>query len=226
MSLLRPDAPRTATQRRLDRTVLVILCCLGTALGLYEAYACSKIAYGYAAGYSFGAAWLLASLLVLSGLPLCVYWRTRWIGVGLVFAGLLSCAAFYGGVGLLVRLDRVTWKHEPPMIAFGPDESASAVVYFCPGTTNEEIENFRENVLEEDAKPRHAGRDFPVFVARYFRLAPPQANGHDAVAMASSQHGTGKRQHYQNGKNHSRRMGPMGHDAEVTHIKHPNQRRT
>jgi hypothetical protein len=69
------------------------------------------------------------------------------------------------------------------MIAFGPDETASAVVYFCPGTTNEQIDSFTEYVLEEDAKPRHDGRDFPVFIASYFRVAPTQANGHDAVAL-------------------------------------------
>ena len=69
------------------------------------------------------------------------------------------------------------------MIAFGPGETASAVIYFCPSTTSEQIESFTEEVLEEDAKPRHSGRDFPVFVGSYFRLAPTQANGHDAVAL-------------------------------------------
>jgi hypothetical protein len=156
---------------------------LGTALGFYEAYACSKIAYGYAAGYSFGVAWLLAILLAAGGLPLTIYWRTRWAGAGLISAGLLSCAAFYGGIALLVSVDRVAWKHEPPMTSFGPDEFASAVVYFCPSTTDEQVESFTENILEEDARPRHAGRDFPVFVASYFRLAPTQANGHAAVAI-------------------------------------------
>jgi hypothetical protein len=183
MGLLHPNAPPTEKQRRFDRMALAVLCCSGTALGLYEAYACSKIAYGYAAGYSFGAAWFLGIALVAGSLPLAIYWRTRWVGAGLLSAGLLSCAAFYGGIALLVSVDRVAWKHEPPMTRFGPDEIASAVVYFCPSTTDEQIESFTENTLEEDAKPRHAGRDFPVFVASYFRLAKTQANGQNAVAM-------------------------------------------
>jgi hypothetical protein len=183
MALLRPDGPRTSTQRRFDRTAIITLCCLGIALGLYQAHACSKIAYGYAAGYSFGAALGLGVLIILGGLPFTIYWRTRWVGAGLLCAGLLSCAAFYGGIGLLVKLDRVAWKHEPPLTSFGPNEIASAVVYFCPNVTNGQVEGFSENVLQEDANPRHPGRDFPVFVASYLRLLPTEANGHDAVAI-------------------------------------------
>ena len=121
--------------------------------------------------------------MAVVGLVLAVYWRTRWVGFGLIAAGVLSCATFYAGIGVLLKLDRVAWKHEPPLVSFGPDQDASIVVYFCPKTTSDQIESFRETVLEEDAEPRHAGRDFPIFVGSYLRLLPSQANGHDAIAL-------------------------------------------
>jgi hypothetical protein len=97
--------------------------------------------------------------------------------------GVLSVMTFYSGIAVLLKLDRVAWKHER-LVSIGPKQNASAVIYFCPKSTDGQIENFREAVLEEDAQPRHAGRDFPVFVGTYLRLSPSQANGHKAVALS------------------------------------------
>jgi energy-coupling factor transporter transmembrane protein EcfT len=183
MPVLRPQTARSAKQRLFDRSALVVLGCLGIAFGVWEAYQCAKVAFGYVASYNFVAAIVVAIVLTIVGLLLAVYWRSRWIGVGFVLAGVLSCATFYSGVTVLLKSDHVAWRHEPPMVTFGPDQKASAVIYFCPKTTNEQIENFVDSVLEDSAEPRHAGRDFPVFVASYFRLSPSQANGHDGAAL-------------------------------------------
>jgi len=67
------------------------------------------------------------------------------------------------------------------------NQVASVVIYFCPDTTSEQIENFRDTLLEQDARPRHAGKDFPAFVASYLRIAPSQAHGHDGVALTFQQ---------------------------------------
>jgi len=80
---------------------------------------CSKVAYGYAAGYNFGAAQVLGGFLGVCGFPVMLYWRTRWLGAGFLCAGLLSYAAFSGGVSMLFKLDRAAWKHERP-VTFGP----------------------------------------------------------------------------------------------------------
>ena len=65
----------------------------------------------------------------------------------MIASGVLSCLTFYGGMGVLLRLDRVSWKHEPPPVAIGPDQKATLVVYFKHGTTDAQIENFRYSVL-------------------------------------------------------------------------------
>jgi hypothetical protein len=105
------------------------------------------------------------------------------MGVGFVLAGFLSCFTFYAGIAILKRLDRVAWQHEPPLVSFGPEQKAWAVIYFCSGTTHDQVENFRDSVLYVNAEPRHAGKDYPAFVESYLRLLPEQANGHDAVAL-------------------------------------------
>lgn len=183
MSLVRAPEIRSQRQRRFEKVAFWSLCCAGIAFGLWEAYECARIAYGYVAAYSFAAAISFAIILVIIGLLLAVFWRTRDMGVGFVLAGFLSCVTFYAGIAVLLRLDRVAWKHEPPLVSFGPDQKASAVIYFCPGTTHDQIEGFSDSVLYVNAEPRHAGRDYPAFVQTYLRLLPEQANGHEGVAL-------------------------------------------
>jgi hypothetical protein len=102
---------------------------------------------------AFAAAVFWAIALVGIGLLLLVDWRTRGIGAGLVAAGLLSCVTFYGGIAVLLRLDRAAWRHEPPPSAIGPDQTASLVIYFRHGTTEEQIKEFRSSVLTGTAEP-------------------------------------------------------------------------
>ena len=183
MSLVRAPEIRSQSQRRFERVAFWGLCGAGIAFGLWQAYECARIIYGYVAAYSFAGAIGSAIVLVTIGLLLTVFWRTRSMGVGFVLAGFLSCVTFYAGIAILKRLDRVAWQHEPPLVSFGPEQKAWAVIYFCSGTTHDQIENFSDSVLYVDAEPRHAGKDDPPFVQSYLRLAPEQANGHDAVAL-------------------------------------------
>jgi hypothetical protein len=78
-------------------------------------------------------------------------------------------------MAVLLRLDRVAWRHEPPPSAIGPDQKASLVIYFLQGTTEEQIEEFRSSVLTGTAEP-----------SEYLRLLPSQANGHWGVALTFS----------------------------------------
>jgi hypothetical protein len=105
------------------------------------------------------------------------------MGIGFVLAGFLSFVTFYAGIAVLKRLDRVAWQHEPSLVSFGPEQKAWATIYFCSGTTHDQIENFSDSVLYVNAEPRHAGKDYPAFVESHLRLWPEQANGHDAVAL-------------------------------------------
>ncbi len=100
-------------------------------MGAWEAEKCAKIAFGYVASYSFAGAVALGILLVTIGSVLAVYWRTRGIEIGLILAGVLSCACFYGGIAVLLKLGQVAWKHQP-RVSIGADQEASTVIYFCP----------------------------------------------------------------------------------------------
>jgi hypothetical protein len=183
MSLVCAPEIRSQSQRRFERVAFWGLCCAGFAFGLWQAYECARIIYGYVAAYSFAGAIGSAAILVTIGLLLTVFWRTRGAGVGFVLAGFLSCVTFYAGIAILKRLDRVAWQHESPLVSFGLEQKAWATIYFCSGTTHDQIDNFRDSVLYVNAEPRHAGKDYPAFVGGYLRLLPKQANGHDAVAL-------------------------------------------
>ena len=159
----------------MNRIAVYVLAAVGIALGMWQARECAAIRFGYEATYAYAAAAFGAIALVGIGLLLLVYWRTRGIGVGLVAAGLLSCATFYGGMEVLLRLNRVAWRHEPPPVAIGPDQKASLVVYFRRGTTDEQIEEFRSSMLTGTTRP-----------SEYLRLLPSQANGHEGVALTFS----------------------------------------
>jgi hypothetical protein len=155
----------------------------GCFLGIWEARSCAKVAFGYIAGYNYAAALFIAAALLIFGLILCIYWRTRLIGIGFIASGILSYAVFLGGMSFLLKRDQVAWRHEPPLVSFGPQQKAAVVIYFRKGTTDQQIEDFVSSVLEEPAEARHEGRDYPAFVSSYLRLLPSQANGFDGCAL-------------------------------------------
>ena len=177
MRVIHSGSPISASQKRFDRFVILLLPSLGVLVGGWQALECSHIRFGYVASYSYAAAIALGGLALVVGLLSLIYWRTRKLGVALMGCGLLSVATFYGGITLLIKADRVAWRHEPPMQRFGPDQSASVVIYFRHGVTDQQVEQFISDVLEEDARPRHDRRDYPPFVDSYLRLSQSQAHG-------------------------------------------------
>jgi hypothetical protein len=186
MAVLQSSELLSRLQRQVNKGALLLSAILGIGLGLWEAKACAATTFGYVAAYNYAGALFLAVGLYVIGLPLLIYWRTRWLGAGLVAAGILSYAVFYGGMAVLLREDRVAWRHEPPMVSFGPDQKASAVIYFRKEISDQQVEDSNSSVLERPAQPRHDGRDYPDFVRVYLRLLPSQANGHKAIALTFS----------------------------------------
>ncbi len=182
MAVLRPDRPLSSRQGLVNKCALLTSASIGIALGLEGARECAAITSAYLADYNYASTFVIAIALSMLGLPLLIYWRTRWLGGGLIAAGILSYAMFYGGMAVLLKEDRVAWRHER-MISFGPDQKASAVIYFRNGTTGQQVEDFNLSVLMGPALPRHEGRDYPAFVSSYFRLTPMQANGHEGIAL-------------------------------------------
>lgn len=184
MPLLTASKPISRIQRRVNKVAVLVLSSVGVLLGLWEAYECSLVAFGYAAGYSYASAIGIAIGLCVIGLPLLIYWRLRWIGVAFIAMGILSCATFYCGMAVLLKTDHVAWRHEPPLVRIGPDQKAAVVIYFRIGVTDKDIEDFDSSVLQGPAEPRHQGRDYPPFVSEYLRLLPSQANGYEAVSLS------------------------------------------
>jgi hypothetical protein len=182
MPILFTDQPLPLAQRRSNFYLPLLLGSLGIAAGIWTAKGCASITSGYAATYTYAGIVFFAAALFLCGIPFLIYWRTRWIGIGFVAAGVLSFAAFHGGMAVLSKEGRVAWQHEQ-RVRFGPDQKASAVVYFRKEVTAQQVEDFASSVLELPAKPGRQGRDFPVFVRGYLRLTPTQANRHWAVAL-------------------------------------------
>jgi hypothetical protein len=163
------------------KVVLPISLFVGTALGLWEVRECATLVSGYLASYNYLGAWLIAVLCSIFGLFLLAFRRTGWIGGGFILAGVLSCGTFYAGMAVLLKQDRVAWRHEK-MVPFGPDQKASVVIYFRKGVTRQEASDFDRDVLEEPTR-RPPGHGLPAFVGVYLRLLPSQANGHEAIAL-------------------------------------------
>jgi hypothetical protein len=185
MPVLRSNQPLSPIQKRVNRGVPLLSALVGIALGLWVAKDCAATTSGYLAGYDYGIAFFLAVALCMLGLPLLIYWRTRWLGGGLIAAGILSYATFYAGMAVLLKEDLVAWRHEQ-MVSIGPDQKASAVIYFRKEITQQQVEDFHSTVLMGPALPGRDGRDFPTFVSLYLRLIPSQANGHWAIALTFS----------------------------------------
>jgi len=100
MSLIRAPEIRSQSQRRFEKVALWSLCCAGVAFGLWQAYECARIVYGYVAAYSFAGAIASAIILVTIGLLLALFWRTRAMGVGFVLAD-FSVVSLFTLVSLL-----------------------------------------------------------------------------------------------------------------------------
>jgi hypothetical protein len=184
MAILLSDQPVSNVQRRINWGALLLLSLIGVAIGLRLAKQSASITSGYAAAYINPIVVVITLAFLLLGLPLIIYWRTRWIGFGLMAAGILNLAAFGGGLRILLMENRVAWHHPHQMVSIGPDQKFSAVIYFHKEVTDREVQDFTSSVLMESAMPRHPGRDFPIFVRQYLRLSPKQANGHRAIALA------------------------------------------
>src|ERR1700723_51156 len=183
MALFVSDQPLSARQRYVNWGAMLVLSLGGIAWGLELAKQCASITSGYAAQYDYAIIVFVAIGLFILAVPPLIYWRTRWIGFGLAVGSILSIFAFGIGMRILLKENRVAWRHGQHMISIGPDRTASAVIYFKKDVSSQQVESFTNAVLIAPAMPPHQGLNFPPFVRQYLRLAPNQANGHWAVAL-------------------------------------------
>jgi hypothetical protein len=191
MPVFEAAAPLTKAQKR--RRWIAASVIVGASIGfaIWAAIDCAHIAFGYVASYSFAIVFMLGCYFAAIGTLLMIYWRTRSTGAALFGSGVAMYLIFLGCIGILKKFDMVAWQHEPPMQHFGPDQQASLVIYYRPGTTDQQIEDFVEHKLENYPSKVHDGTDFPEFVTEYLALLPSQANGFSggALTMKPGAHG-------------------------------------
>ncbi|MBB5064942.1 hypothetical protein [Granulicella mallensis] len=183
MPVFEAAVPLSKAQKR--RRWIAASVIVGASIGfaIWAAIDCAHIDFGYAASYSFAMVFLLGCFFAVTGTVLMIYWRTRSTGVALLGSGIAMYLIFLGCIGFLKKFDKVTWQHEPPAQHFGPDQQASLVIYYRPGTTDQQIEDFVEHKLESYPSKVHDGTDFPDFVTEYLGLLPSQANGFSGSAL-------------------------------------------
>lgn len=175
--------PLSRPQRRRRWIAAGVIVAAGMGFAVWAAIDCAHIAFGYVASYSFAMVFMLSCGLAIIGLLLMIYWRTRSTGAALAGTGIVTYLVFLGCIGTLKKFDKVAWQHEPPMRAIGPDQRALLVIYYRPGTTDRQIEDFVEHKLENYPSKVHDGKDLPEFVTEYLALVPSQANGFDGSAL-------------------------------------------
>lgn len=183
MPVFTTAALQNRAQKRRRWIAASVIVGAGLGFAVWTAIDCAHIAFGYVASYSFASVFMLACVVVFIGLLLLIYWRTRSTGIALISTGIAMYLVFLGCIGILKRFDKVAWMHEPPAQRIGPDQKASLIIYYRPGTTGREIEDFVEHKLEDYPSKVHDGTDFPDFVTEYLSLDPSQANGFDASAL-------------------------------------------
>jgi hypothetical protein len=191
MPVFAASEPLTRAQLRRRWVAAIVIVVAGLGFAVWAAIDCSHIAFGYVASYSFATVFMLSSVFVIIGTLLMIYWRTRSTGVALIGTGFATYLIFFGCIGVLKKFDKVAWVHEPPPQAFGPDQQASLIIYYRPGTSEKQIEEFVAHKLEGYPSKVHDGTDLPEFVAEYISLIPSQANGFDGSALTfrSGAHG-------------------------------------
>lgn len=104
MPLLSPSSPLSSEHRRLNRAAVIGLSAFGIVFGLFRAKEYAATRFAHLASQASTATVLYGSVFCAIGLLLLIYWRTRGFGAGLAAAGILSCAAFYGGMAVFTRL--------------------------------------------------------------------------------------------------------------------------
>lgn len=180
---LRSSCTPNPAQKRRRWISACVIAAAGLVFATWAAIDCAHIAFGYVASYSFATVFMLGCAFAFVGVLLMIYWRTRSTGIALISTGVAMYLVFLGCIGILKKFDRVAWEHEPPLEAIGPDQQALLIVYYRPGTSEQQIEDFVEHKLENYPSKVHDGTDFPDFVTAYLGLVPSQANGFNGRAL-------------------------------------------
>jgi hypothetical protein len=95
---------------------------------------------------------------------------SKWLCLGAIVLIAMACS-------YLNPFDR-----KAETVSWGPDQWHSLVVYFRSGTTPEQVEAFKYEILSEPGS-NEKSQEFKVGIGSYLRLTPDQAHGHWGFAI-------------------------------------------
>ena len=131
--------------------------------------------------YDAVAMWMLALLVLSTGIILLIFRRTRFSGWVVTAAAFLVPIVFFVGVKASEAAGLNRWLNAP-LVHFGPDVRSSLVVYYKAGISETDISNFQDAQLYQARKDGH-GKEFKPGIRTFLRLIPDQAHGHYAFAL-------------------------------------------
>ncbi len=136
---------------------------------------------GYVAVYDAVSMWMLALLMLLTGVVLLVFRRTRFSGWVMAAAAFLVPIVFFVGVKVLEAAGLNRWLNAP-LVHFGPDVRSSLVVYYETGASQKEISHFQDVQLYQ-TRPDGHGKDLKPGIRTFLRLIPSHDHGHYGFAL-------------------------------------------
>lgn len=147
--------------------------------GVVHSY--NTVPSGYVAVYPVMATWVLTLLVTVVAGILVAIPRTRFVGFVFASAIVFIPSSFFLGVKVSEIVGLNHWRNAP-MHRFGPDVPYSLVVYFQPGASNRQIEQFERSQLYY-TRSDSRGLQFRTGIGEFLRLAPVQAHGHSGFAI-------------------------------------------
>jgi hypothetical protein len=166
---------------RSQKALICVIPALAILLGVSLVNSFNREPSGYVAVYDAVAMWMLSLLVLLMGIVLLIFRRTRFSGWVVAAAAFLVPIVFFVGVKVSFAAGLNSWLNAP-LVHFGPDVRSSLVVYYKAGISHKEISDFQDAQLYQARRDGH-GKDFKPGIRTFLALLPDQAHGHYAFAL-------------------------------------------
>ena len=166
---------------RSRKILICVVSALAILLGGFLVNSFNREPSGYVAVYDVVAMWMLALLVLLTGVVLLIFRRTRFSGWVVAGAAFLVPIVFFVGVKASEGAGLNRWLNAP-LVHFGPDVRSSLVVYYKAGISETEMSNFQDAQLYQARTGGH-GKELKPGIRTFLGLIPSQAHGHYAFAV-------------------------------------------
>ena len=118
----------------------------------------------YVAAYSAFSAFVIGVFLLVVGLLLLIWSRTRWVGLTMSIAAILFYGSFLGMMATFAHLG--VWSNEP-MVRFGPDIRADVVVLLRDDIDEADLNRALNALAERGTNSGIVSQTMIVYVAKH-----------------------------------------------------------